>query len=368
MRPISNVVDVTNYAMLALGNPLHAFDYSTLASSREIVVRRARPGEELRTLDGELREARAERSHDRRRRAFGRDRRCHGRRGDRGSRDDDRRAAGGGELRRAVGAAHDAAAADAHRGSTRWEKGVDPYLAEQAAVLATELIVELSGAGWTGHTEVSTKAPRPPGGPAGAELADRLTGIEFPVEEQVERLRSPVQRRRHDVTVPTWRALDVTRPVDLIEEAAHFRLNDVPATLPGERPSCPASARSQRLRRQVEDVLVGAGFYEAYTWSLVPAGEGRIPLPEPYSAPSSPRSDRPRALAGGVGRAQPEREGVERIALFELACVYLPSDEQPAPAWHVAGISGDGFAAAGAVERLYLALHVEPLFEAGTKA
>ena len=51
-------------------------------------------------------------------------------------------------------------------GSTRWEKGVDPYLAEQAAVLATELIVELSGAGWTGHTEVSTK-PRPPGGPAG---------------------------------------------------------------------------------------------------------------------------------------------------------------------------------------------------------
>src|SRR5207245_5997317 len=54
MRPISNVVDVTNYVMLALGNPLHAFDYDKLAGGR-IVVRRAQPGEEIRTLDGQVR-------------------------------------------------------------------------------------------------------------------------------------------------------------------------------------------------------------------------------------------------------------------------------------------------------------------------
>src|ERR671919_1480573 len=54
MRPISNVVDVTNYVMLALGNPLHAFDFETLGGGR-IVVRRARPGEEFRSLDGDLR-------------------------------------------------------------------------------------------------------------------------------------------------------------------------------------------------------------------------------------------------------------------------------------------------------------------------
>src|SRR5439155_11985726 len=55
MRPISNVVDITNYAMIALGNPLHAFDHATLAEGR-IVVRRARKGERMRTLDGVDRE------------------------------------------------------------------------------------------------------------------------------------------------------------------------------------------------------------------------------------------------------------------------------------------------------------------------
>ena len=55
MRSISNVVDITNYVMLALGSPLHAFDLSLLAEGR-IVVRRAQPGEKIRTLDGHERE------------------------------------------------------------------------------------------------------------------------------------------------------------------------------------------------------------------------------------------------------------------------------------------------------------------------
>ena len=88
MRSISNVVDVTNYVMLALGSPLHVFDFDTLRGGR-IVVRRARPGEELRTLDGDGPQARAVRPRDRGRRARGRARRDHGRRGDRGVGDDD---------------------------------------------------------------------------------------------------------------------------------------------------------------------------------------------------------------------------------------------------------------------------------------
>ena len=105
MRPISNVVDVTNYVMLALGNPTHVFDFATLRGGR-IVVRRARPGEELRTLDGVLRALRRARPDDRRRGAGRRDRRDHGRRGDRGHRPDDGGAARGGELRADRAPAH----------------------------------------------------------------------------------------------------------------------------------------------------------------------------------------------------------------------------------------------------------------------
>src|SRR5262249_5306697 len=159
--PISNVVDVTNYAMIALGNPLHAFDLATLHGGR-IVVRRARPGEALRTLDGVARELSAE---------------------DLGIADADRAVAlarilGGEETEIAETTADvllEAAnfepvgifnSSERQRlrtdGSNRWEKGVDPYLAEQAAKLATELIVDTAGARWVGHVDVTGDLPERP--------------------------------------------------------------------------------------------------------------------------------------------------------------------------------------------------------------
>ncbi len=98
VRAISNVVDVTNYVMLALGSPLHVFDFDTLHGGR-VIVRRAREGEELRTLDGTAAQAPAGRPAHRRRRPRDRARRDHGRRGDRGLRADDLGAARGRELR-----------------------------------------------------------------------------------------------------------------------------------------------------------------------------------------------------------------------------------------------------------------------------
>ena len=74
--------------------------------------------------------------------------------------------------------------------STRWEKGVDPYAAEQAAVYATQLLVELAGARWTGHVDVNEGLPERPRVTLVPELADRLSGLHIPVEEQTERLRS----------------------------------------------------------------------------------------------------------------------------------------------------------------------------------
>jgi phenylalanyl-tRNA synthetase beta chain len=88
------------------------------------------------------------------------------------------------------------------------------------------------------------------------------------------------------VTVPTWRARDVTREVDLIEEVARFRLDDVPFTLPERNAMFGRLTREQRLQRIVEDVLVGCGLSEAYTPSLV--AEDRDPsaahIPVPLSA------------------------------------------------------------------------------------
>jgi phenylalanyl-tRNA synthetase beta chain len=143
VRAISNVVDVTNYVMLALGNPLHAFDYDTLHGGR-IVVRRAKPGEQLRTLDGTVRALVPE---------------------DLLICDADRPIAlagimGGEEtevsdrtkniLLEAANFEPTSLRRTSERlglrteGSNRWEKGVDPYLAGPAATMATQLIAGLA--------------------------------------------------------------------------------------------------------------------------------------------------------------------------------------------------------------------------------
>jgi phenylalanyl-tRNA synthetase beta chain len=366
MRPISNVVDVTNYVMLALGSPLHAFDHARLAEGR-IVVRHARPREELRTLDGQLR------TLDPRDLVIADGARAVAIAGIMGGEDSEVRPDTTELLLEAANFDPLTVLRSSRRlhmrseSSTRWEKGVDPYAAEQAAVYATELFVALTGARWTGATDVRGELPARPVVRLRPELADELTGMTFPVEQQRERLeRLGFDVDDRTVTVPTWRARDVTRPVDLVEEVARFRMEEVPATLPVRQAMFGQLTREQRLRRLVEDVLVGAGFHEAYTWSLLPAGEGRIPLQEPYSAElASLRTDLEHGLVESARRNA--NVGVERIALFEVAHVYRPSGEQlPHEPWHVGGIVDGGvFRAKGAVETLYRALHVEPAWEPG---
>jgi phenylalanyl-tRNA synthetase beta chain len=365
MRPISNVVDITNYVMLALGNPLHAFDYAKLAGP-EIVVRRARPGEKLRTLDGVDRElepydlmiADAERSVA---------------------------LAGimGGEETEISDTTTEilleAANFDAYtifrsserlrlrtEGSNRWEKGVDPYLAEQAAKLATQLIAELTGAGWVGHADVRRRLPEPPDITFRPERTDAVVGVETPVEEQQEILRRlgfAVDDGR--VRVPTWRNPDVTREIDVVEEVARFRLDDVPPRLPVRQAMFGSLSKLQRVRRRLEDALVGFGYTEAYTWSLLPTGAplGSVPLQEPLSSEQAVLRT---SLADGL-LASARRNvdaGNPDIALFELAHVYLPSGEKlPEERWDVAGIAEGGFAyAKGTVEGLYETLGITPAF------
>jgi phenylalanyl-tRNA synthetase beta chain len=369
LRQISNVVDVTNYVMHALGNPLHAFDFDTLAGGR-IVVRRASPGEELRTLDGQLRRL------DERDLVIA---------------DAERAIAlagimGGAETE--VGEQTTTVLLEAanfepigilrsserlglrSQGSNRWEKGVDPYLAEQAARLATELIVELSGARWAGAGEVQGELPPRPVVRLRPERADGVLGLETAAGEQqaiLERLGFDVAED-WSVTVPTWRARDVMREIDLVEEVARFRLDEVPFTLPQRSVMFGRLTTEQRLRRRVEDVLVGCGLSEAYTPSLAAddPDPAALRVPVPLSAEYSVlRTSLLPGLLQAVQRNVDARN--EDVGLFEIARVYLPrSGDLPDEPWRVCAVlEGGFFRAKGVVETLCETLKVEQRFEPG---
>ncbi len=361
-RPISNVVDVTNYVMLALGNPLHAFDFTALHGG-QIIVRRAAAGEKLTTLDSVARELAAD---------------------DLVIADADRAVAlagimGGEETE--IGEATTTVLLEAANfepygifrtserqklrteGSNRWEKGVDPYLAEQAADVATRLLLETAGGTWTADSDVKGALPERPVIAFRPERADEVIGIATPPERQYAILdRLGFDRKEGEVVAPTWRARDVTREIDVVEEIARFRLEDVPFTLPARREMNGALTRDQQLRRRVEDALVGLGFAEIYTPSLRPDDDTPWKLPEPISVDFT--ALRTSLLPSLVEAARRNVDAGSRgIALFEIARVYMPAGDLPAEAPTVAGIAEGGFLhVKGVVEALYRAVKAEPAF------
>jgi len=368
MRPISNVVDVTNYVMLALGNPLHAFDADTLAGGH-VGVRRARDGEEIKTLDGELRKLDAR---------------------DLVIKDGERAIAlaaimGGEESEvketttsvlveaanfEPYGILHTSERLGLRtEGSNRWEKGVDPYLAEHAARLATQLMVETAGARWVGETDVHAELPARPVVTLRPERTCAVLGLDVPEERQHAILRSlDFDVAGATVTVPTWRARDVTREADVIEEVARFVLDEVPFTLPARRDAIGRLPRILQLRREVEDVLVGCGLSEAYTPSLVADDPeaAAIRLTNPLSSDQAVL--RTTILPSLLAAAERNRDvGNDGVALFEIARVYLPSGGQlPNEGWRVAGVLEGEFAdAKGVLDTLFEALHLELEVERG---
>jgi phenylalanyl-tRNA synthetase beta chain len=372
MRSISNVVDVTNYVMHVWGSPLHAFDRTKLANGR-IVVRRARAGEELRTLDGTLRHLDAD---------------------DLLITDGERAVAlaaiMGGEDSEVTDATTEILLEAANfeplgilrsserlalrtAGSNRWEKGVDPYHAENAAVLASRLLVDLAGARMTGHADVQQGLPERPVIRLRPERSSRLIGLDVASDEQRATLRGfgfDVSDD-WDVTVPTWRARDVTREVDLIEEVARPLLDRIPLTMPLRRHVRGRLTKQQRLRRVVEDTLVGTGLSEAYTWSLVATD----PSADAIRLPSPMTSDQAILRTTIVpGLVEAARTGVDagstHVALFEIARVYLPSGEQlPNERWRVAGVVAGGYEVVkGVLETLYSALGLDLRVARGSHA
>lgn len=373
VRAISNVVDVTNYVMLTFGSPLHAFDFDRLDGG-QVGVRRARPGEELVTLDDTRR---ALDEHDL---LITNASRAVALAGIMGGLDSEVSDSTRNVLLEAANFEPHGILRTSERlglrseGSNRWEKGVDPYSANLAATLATELIVQLTGARYMGHADVHQGLPPRPSTSYRPARSDALLGL--PIEPGAQ--RSILERLGFDidapddaslkwsVTTPTWRARDVTREVDLIEEVARVHgLEKIPFTLPARREMFGQLTQGQRLRRLVEDVMVGAGFSEAYTWSLVSrdVSPEALRLPTPLSAEHALlRTNLVEGLVDAAGRNLDA--GNEGIALFEVARVYAPTGDQlPDERWRLGGIVEGGYEQAkGAVEAVHSAVKVEPTF------
>jgi phenylalanyl-tRNA synthetase beta chain len=276
---INNVVDVTNYVMFELGHPLHTFDYDRLGEHR-IVVRRARGGETMQTLDGIERKLTREMcviADASRAVALG--------------------GIMGGESTEITSASRNVLLESAWfdpaairrtskalglrtEASVRFGRGADPEMAELASRRAAQLIVELAGGEILAG--VIDEYPRPLE-PLSIELGSkeivRILGAEVPVREveailaslgfEPERLEteSPHEMRWR-CRRPSWR-LDVAREIDLIEEVArHYGYDRFPSRLPPARQPAsrlPHAATIERLRER----LIGLGYQEYIAVSLV---------------------------------------------------------------------------------------------------
>jgi phenylalanyl-tRNA synthetase beta chain len=346
MRPRWNVVDATNYAMLELGQPLHAFDLDRLAGPG-IVVRRASPGERLVTLDDvERRLAEDDLVIADRERAVavagvigGADTEV-----SEETRDILLEAAvfeprGVFRTSRRLGLRTEA--------SMRFDRGVDPEAVAEAAARATALLAEWAGGKGAGSVDVG----EPPGRRTVAirpERASALLGVELTaseVREALGRLRIPAREEAGGIVaeIPPYR-VDVTREVDLVEEVGRsVGYGLVPSTLPGIRQAGGLSPE-QRLRRRLADLLAGAGLWETYSFPFaadedLPFVPGREPIrmANPISADDAGLQT---SLLPGLLRAA-QRNVAQRttsVRLFEIAATFRAGHPDPVEEERVAAL------------------------------
>lgn len=345
-RSINNVVDVTNYILMETGHPLHAFDLDKL-EERRIVVRRAKAGESITTIDGEERRL-----------------------------DENMLVIADARVPVAVagvmGGFHSEVGADTvniflesafflptsvrktaralglqTEASARFQRGADPEMAAFALERAARLIQETAG----GETATGCLDAYPNPLPRTTlslryERTRLLLGVDVPLERQQEILHGLgfviTNRNEHgfDVVVPTWRH-DVAHEADLIEEIARLHGYDtidttVPRVQPSERVFAPEERAAYRLRHR----LLAQGLTEAMTMSFSSVDEcRRAGLPEDYlhmvrlANPLSENASTMRTtlIPGLLNVASHNlRRGVRSLAVFEIGPVYRP-EEQDAP-------------------------------------
>jgi phenylalanyl-tRNA synthetase beta chain len=351
MRPINNVVDITNYIMLEWGQPLHAFDYDLLlqrahGKSPTITVRRSRNGEILTTLDGVRREL---------------------------TRDnlviaDD---AGPIALAGVMGGADTDVSPKTSKillesanfdyrsirrtmkffnlpseASMRFSRGIHPEIVRPAAERAAELI-RLHAGGTVGAGIVDTYPAPVPSQVITLEMAEvrRILGMDFPIAEATRILRGlefkvePVGPDALRVTTPPHRLDIQTGSADLIEELVRIHGYDrLPAALLADRLPEQRTNWSLVLEERTRDLLVNLGLQEVITYSLTePVREAPLGLPaadyiELVNPISSERiAMRHSVLSGVLHVAAANLRHSDGVRLFEIGAVYLPLPSQKLP-------------------------------------
>jgi len=343
-RPISLLVDLTNYLMFAYGRPAHCYDLAKLSGA--VVARRAEPGEKVAALN--------EKTYtlDDSMVVIADDRQVHDIAGIMGGEDSGVSSdttdvlleiayfepARIGVTGRKLGLASDA--------RTRFERGVDPAFLDDGLDLLTGLIVELAG----GTPSEATRAGTPPSEAKTVSfdhsLTARLGGVDVPADRQKAILTSLDFEVAEDwqVTCPLRRH-DVEGPADLVEEVVRIHgLDKVESVaLPrSEGVARPTATRQQVLERKLRRAAAGRGLNEAITWSFVsqgqaePFGGGAWTLENPIS--EDMKVMRPSLLPGLLSAAQRSFDrGLSCVRLFEIGRRYLADGEHPAIAAILAG-------------------------------
>jgi phenylalanyl-tRNA synthetase beta chain len=337
-RPISALVDMTNYITLTYGRPLHVYDLARLRGA--LVARRARCGEQVAALNGKTY------SLDPTMTVIADDDQVH-----------DIGGIMGGEHSGVTEATTDiliecawfdpesialtgqklGIVSDAR---SRFERGVDPAFVDRGLALATAMAIDLAG----GEASEVVRAGEPPLAPRTVryrpERCSELGGVAVPDERQkdiLERLGFSVSDGNPwEIIVPSWRR-DVTGPADIVEEVARIHGFDKIEPTPIRRATGVArpTATAEQLReRRVRRTAAGRGLNEAVTWSFIseaeaePFGGSAWILANPIS--EEMKAMRPSLLPGLLAAAARNMaRGASSVRLFEIGRRYLAEEERP---------------------------------------
>lgn len=394
MRPVNNVVDVTNYVMWSVGQPLHAFDLETVEGGK-VIARRAKPGETIVTLDGNARELTTDML------VIADAVKPSVIAGIMGSVDSEVTDSTTDLLLEAANfhgpsiMRTSSALGLRSESSTRFEKGLDRNMIPLALDMACAMLTEICGGTVSEGTLDALAAPTEPWVlTLRPHRVAEILGADVPTSEIESILgnlgcdvdEDPSDDQRLLVTVPTLRS-DLEREIDLVEEVARVHgLDKLPSTLPPRTEGRGGLTSAQQAARTVADLMVGAGLDEVLTYSFVEPGwldklrldaddprRAPIPLANPLSQDQSVmRTMLLPGLLAVAARNVSVRE--DRVHVFEIGATFhaggaaLPRETRrlglllvgawERDSWKTAGVPTDVFLGKGLVDRVLEALGV----------